>query len=205
MDIVTPKAILFDSGGTLLYSPVTRRQVVYNFARDNNLNTDLCDYAYKQGDRFFLANYLNCNSSIEAEQISDAASLIIGETLTKDKEIAKKMIDYMNKKPIMNIYPEVEAVLKILYENNITLGIVSNHPMGLSKVYQELNVQKYFKIIIASGEVKCEKPDGKIYDIAAKAIGIEPRDIIFVGDNLVHDYESPRNFGMNAVLSLIHI
>ena len=41
-------------------------------------------------------------------------------------------------------------------------------------------LDKYFKHKIVSGDVKCRKPDRKIYELALERIGKKPEECLFV-------------------------
>lgn len=194
------RAILFDSGGTLLHSPVTRRELVWRFAAANGLSSANCDAAYERGEAHFLGNYLQCRTRTAARRVSDEASLIIGGALTDDPHIALSMIRWMRAKPMMQPYPEVPGILNSLSLAGYDLGIVSNHPWGLRDTYVHLGLESLFRAIVVSGEEGVEKPDRRIYEIALKALGREPDEVLFVGDNPEHDYDAPLSLGMGAVL-----
>lgn len=194
------KALLFDSGGTLLFSPVSRMDLVKRFAQDNGLDSSRCELAYNRGNQYFLSNYLNCRSADEADCLSDQASFLIGRTLTDDNLVALQMVERMKKKPMMQMYDDVKEALNFLSCMGLTLAVVSNHPRGLEENYRNLNIRHFFKAIIVSGEVGYQKPQNEIYELALSAIGYNAENAIFIGDNLENDYLMPKRLGMEALL-----
>jgi len=63
--------------------------------------------------------------------------------------------------------------------------------------YYQLN--KYFKYKVVSGDVKCRKPEKKIYELALEKIGKSPSKCLFV-DNSVKNLEVAREVGICPVL-----
>ena len=63
--------------------------------------------------------------------------------------------------------------------------------------YYQLN--KYFKHKIVSGDVKCRKPDIKIYELALERISKSPDECVFI-DNSVKNLEVAGELGMQTIL-----
>lgn len=63
--------------------------------------------------------------------------------------------------------------------------------------YHRLN--KYFKHKIVSGDVKCRKPDRKIYELALERTGKRPEECIFI-DNTVKNLIVAQELGIVPVL-----
>ena len=60
-------------------------------------------------------------------------------------------------------------------------------------------LNRYFKHKIVSGDVKCRKPDRKIYEIALETIGKSPEECIFV-DNSVKNLRVAGELGIQSIL-----
>lgn len=63
--------------------------------------------------------------------------------------------------------------------------------------YYELN--KYFKYKIVSGDVKCRKPEKKIYELTLEKIGKSSVECIFI-DNSVKNLEAAADLGIHTIL-----
>lgn len=50
-----------------------------------------------------------------------------------------------------------------------------------------------------SYEVGFIKPEPEIYRAVTEIVQVAPAECLFVGDNLLADYEGPRQFGMRAL------
>lgn len=91
---------------------------------------------------------------------------------------------------------EVLETLKKDYK----LGIVTN---GWSAAQHQkidaVNIRSYFDTVVVSDDYGISKPDPRIYEIAAKQLGLEPSEIVFVGDSFMTDILGAYRAGMVPV------
>nr|MDE6853326.1 HAD-IA family hydrolase [Lachnospiraceae bacterium] len=73
---------------------------------------------------------------------------------------------------------------------------VSEWSTFITEYYQ---LDKYFSVKIVSGDVKCRKPDWKIYELALERAGKKPSECIFV-DNSVKNLDVASEMGIHSVL-----
>lgn len=73
---------------------------------------------------------------------------------------------------------------------------VSEWSAYITEFYQ---LNKYFKYKIVSGDVKCRKPERKIYELALEKIGKDSEECIFV-DNSVKNLEVANELGICSIL-----
>ncbi len=89
------------------------------------------------------------------------------------------------------INPDGYNLLGILKKNNIKVGLISNTGItpgvALREFLMKERVSDYFDDMIYSEEVGIRKPDPRIFHLAAKHLGIKPKEIVHVGDNLRTD------------------
>ena len=98
--------------------------------------------------------------------------------------------------------PEALAALRAL---DLRLGCVSNAFMGASTLHQimvERNLGQHLEMTISSCEFGYRKPYPAIYEAAVEKMGVEPGEIIFVGDRVEQDVVGPAKLGMRTVLTL---
>ncbi len=79
------------------------------------------------------------------------------------------------------------------------LGIVSNFYGNLVTVCHNAGIRPFFAVIIDSARVGCAKPDPRIFRSALDALGMEPADVVFVGDSLPRDMAGARAVGMRHI------
>jgi len=70
----------------------------------------------------------------------------------------------------------------------------------LRQELQNIDLQPFFPVPIASGSVGIDKPSRGIFNLAASKVGVETGRIMFVGDDLERDYHGAKAAGMKPVL-----
>jgi putative hydrolase of the HAD superfamily len=101
------------------------------------------------------------------------------------------------------VLPEVRpTLLRVQRENQIPLGVVSNFMVegGIPSLLYEHGLEHFFQVVLVSCDHGFRKPSPTIYQAAIRAAGVAPEEILFVGDDLVSDYQGPRSMGMNSLL-----
>lgn len=86
-----------------------------------------------------------------------------------------------------------------LKEINVPMGIISNFNSTLKEKLKSF-FDVTFTDIFVSEELGVAKPSLEFYGKALEKIGIEPKDIIYVGDSVKLDLEPALSIGMNAFL-----
>ena len=98
------------------------------------------------------------------------------------------------------------AGLRTLHDADLRLGIVSNSD---GHVEEELARNKICQVgvgpgvpvrtIIDSGVVGVAKPDPMIFDFALPSLGLDPSDVIYIGDSVKYDVRSAEAAGMTPL------
>jgi putative hydrolase of the HAD superfamily len=101
------------------------------------------------------------------------------------------------------VLPEVHPILeRIQRERMLPLGVVSNFMVegGIPSLLSEHALDRFFQVVLVSCEEGYRKPSEVIYRSAIRAAGVAPQEILFIGDNLLSDYQGPRALGMISLL-----
>jgi putative hydrolase of the HAD superfamily len=98
------------------------------------------------------------------------------------------------------LFADAESTLRQLKSAGFALVITSNWECGLGGFCRALGLGSVVDHVIASAEVGWEKPDHRIFDEAARRLGVGPDEIVHVGDSRTADWEGARNAGLQAVL-----
>jgi HAD superfamily hydrolase (TIGR01549 family) len=85
----------------------------------------------------------------------------------------------------------VRETIKELSGRGYKLGIIANTPSEreIPDWLNESGLYMYFKTVILSSKVRVRKPDPAIYLLAARAIGSNPGECAYIGDNPSRDIE----------------
>jgi putative hydrolase of the HAD superfamily len=98
------------------------------------------------------------------------------------------------------LFPEVVEVLATLQSRGLRLGLISNFDRRLYEVLGHLGIRERFEHIIISSEIGSDKPAPRIFLEAARRFGVDPKEILHVGDDPERDGEGARGVGMSAML-----
>lgn len=92
------------------------------------------------------------------------------------------------------LFADVIPTLEVL-RHRIRLGVVTN---GNSKLHA-LGLTQYFAAEFVAEQIGYAKPDRRIYDHAAAAVGADPATLLMVGDSFDKDVAAARAAGWRAV------
>jgi putative hydrolase of the HAD superfamily len=99
--------------------------------------------------------------------------------------------------------PDIRETLARLRDTGLKLGIVSNTFLthsSLDRHLKEFGILEFFPLRMYSHETPWRKPNVTIFNEAARRLGIEPQNIVFVGDRLDNDIKGAVKAGMIPVL-----
>lgn len=99
------------------------------------------------------------------------------------------------------IHDDVLETLQQL-KQEYKLGIVSNFMVmnGIEEMLEMHQIKGLFDFIITSVAEGWKKPHQRIYEKALKVSGTGADKVVFVGDDYINDYITPKRLGMSAVL-----
>ena len=98
--------------------------------------------------------------------------------------------------------PGARGLLERLHRANIALGVVSNTCFSEQVIRFELGkhgLADHLAVVIVSAEYSVRKPNALLFETAAAMLGVQPKDIWFVGDRLDTDVIGAKTAGMTAV------
>ncbi len=101
--------------------------------------------------------------------------------------------------------PDVRPVVLELHKRGYKMGIIAN-TITESEIPDWLEADQlteYFDPVILSSKVGIRKPNPEIYLEAARQIGTEPQNCVYIGDNPVRDVEGAQAAGYGMMI-LIH-
>jgi putative hydrolase of the HAD superfamily len=106
-----------------------------------------------------------------------------------NEELASQISEYYMRlrDQHLTLFPDalhVLGVLKPLYP----LGLITNGPADTQRMEIEtLGIGAYFSNVFIEGEVGFGKPEQEVFARAARAVNLEPEDLMFVGNSFDHD------------------
>lgn len=98
------------------------------------------------------------------------------------------------------LFDDVLPTIAALSARGIALGILSNFSANLENVLRQVGVHHYFDFFIVSAVAGVEKPDPRIFDLAARAANQARQAIVYIGDSPFHDIAGAQRAGLDAIL-----
>lgn len=98
----------------------------------------------------------------------------------------------------LSAYPQSVRMLEAL--KGYPMGIVSNGQRVFSELeVRHLGLSNYFKFILFSSDFGRKKPCSGIFIEGANQLGLQPHEILFIGDSFENDINPSRGLGMKAM------
>ncbi len=205
--IMMLKGVFFDLYGTLLIPKNSKKAWKNWFTTFYKL---MRIYGLKSSKRDFSNE---CNGFFSrAESRENDEGLTIYENKIKDfaidlnlkleefeiKKIANDSVNAWHK--YIKIDPETLPLLEML-KTKKTIALITNfdHPPYIYSVLSKYKLTKYFEFIAISGEIGFKKPDPQIFHVTLKKIGLEPNEVVFIGDSK-EDIEGANNANIKPIL-----
>lgn len=95
--------------------------------------------------------------------------------------------------------PGMFELVRELAARQVPVAVISNSEGRLAELLAELGEATPFGVIVDSGRLGIDKPDPRIFQHTADALGVPVTDIIHVGDAWEADVMGARNVGARAV------
>lgn len=90
-------------------------------------------------------------------------------------------VDYVERMAPEEIFPGVKSLIRSLKEKGIKIGLASSSK-NAKTVLQILHIQNEFDAVVDGTMVVHSKPDPEIFLLAAKKLGVDPKDCLVFED-----------------------
>lgn len=199
------KGIIFDFGGTIDTNGIHWGEFIWEQYQKVgvDITRDIYREAYVYGERFLAKNPIIeptdtfhtmlrkkiaihfdflCERLSEKEFNAETAIAIADGCYNKVKETMKTTCTIVGK--LAMEYP---------------LVLVTNFYGNMSVVLEEFNLSKYFKRIVESSIVGLRKPDPALFALGVEALGLNPKEIVVIGDSYRKDIYPSSTLGCKTV------
>jgi len=176
------KSIIFDLYNTLLYTEYKAKPYL-NLFRTLGLT--------KEEMNFWRDKVMTENFSFEElkESIRPGSSVYTGQYEYDIKEENEST----------HLFDDTEFVLNEL-SKKYDLYLISNIATPYKECFYNLGLDRWIKDPIFSCDVGYSKPDPNIYKIVIDKSGLQPGQLLMIGDSVRSDYEGALNCGVKAIL-----
>ncbi|MEW6355349.1 MAG: HAD family hydrolase [Planctomycetota bacterium] len=100
----------------------------------------------------------------------------------------------------IRFFPRAEETLRRLLEHGVAMALMTNGEAITQRAKVErFGLVRFFKTILIEGELGFGKPHPDVYRRALDDLGLDPRDVWSVGDNLRWDVAGPQALGVFGI------
>jgi HAD superfamily hydrolase (TIGR01509 family) len=103
--------------------------------------------------------------------------------------------------------PGMRETLRAVRDSGRRAGLLSNysHAPAIHDAVAAPGIRDLLDVVVVSGDVGVVKPDPEIFLLAASRLGLEPGEILFVGDNSRADIAGAAAVGMRTAWVTEHL
>lgn len=188
------RAVIFDLDGTLLNRDISLKKFVEN-------QYERCKQAFR---------HIHKNTYIDRFIELDARGYVwkdkVYQQLIDEFQIEgltwKELLDdYIHHFPFhCTPFDNVENTLKRLYEDNLSLGMITNgFEVFQMNNLKALGIDPFFQSILVSEREGIKKPDPEIFCRSAELLGFSTKECLFIGDHPENDVKAAKAVGMTTV------
>ena len=188
--------------------PEQRRALVYEFLRRHGpLDREAVDLAYDTTDAAFREVWYgqNVTWTVRTRLGVLLAGLKRGLPEAELHELVR-----LHEEMELEVRPVLaEGVVEMLgaLEGKYRLGVISDAIFSPGRALRELlsgyGILRFFEVLVFSDEIGCCKPDQRVFEAAARALGAEFGRMVHVGDREQKDIDGPRALGARAILCTV--
>ena len=196
------RAVLFDLGGTLiktapiqtiyrsileLYGVEASADEILEAHEAHQASVDPVEGQPRMGKRFWD----EWNRAILERMGIHEDSAFLGEKITEH------WWDHAE----LEAYPDALETLDTLRSEGVKTGIVTNGSRhDYERILEMLDLAGYFDVVVGADACGVAKPDGRIFLHAVDGLGVEPGEVVFVGNDYRYDYVGARGAGLKPLL-----
>jgi HAD superfamily hydrolase (TIGR01509 family) len=105
----------------------------------------------------------------------------------------------------VELYPDTIDVLRELHERGLRIAINSNRPCTgdmMRPDFDDFGMTPYIDVAVCSGDTGFVKPHPSTFELVIEKLGVDPQQVVMVGDSCERDCAPARLLGMTSVLKL---
>ena len=189
------KAVVFDLDHTLFDRYATIKKLVPQLRKHFDLGDGITDEYFIQELSYADKHFVHKGwEGIYNHLVSKG----IFKTLPGFAEYTEIVLRHF--RHIAEKYDFAEPVLKKIKSKGYKIGLITNgsHELQYKKLGM-LELTALFDEIIVSGDTPYQKPDERIFLMMAEKMGVEPSEMMYVGDHPLNDVEGSRKAGCVSV------
>lgn len=196
------KAVLFDAGNTLIWLD---HPFVVELLREHGVETSVEGLMEAEYGAKLLMDAMARESAMDDRTRGRVffAEIFrrVGAAEADFATLAQRMFARHAEKNLWGTVREhTVETLEALRRRGYRLGVISNADGRAEQALDAVGLRPHFELVVDSGLVGIDKPDPRIFHLAAERMGVRPHEAVYVGDIYEIDVQGARAAGMQAIL-----
>jgi putative hydrolase of the HAD superfamily len=205
------RAIFFDAVGTLIHPEPSAAAAYWTIGRRFGSRRTQADIATRFAAAFQKQEAIDrqhgwvTNEEREYQRWKHIVAEVLDDA-TEPAAVFTELYEHFKRPSSWRCDAQSAAVLTSLRAEGLAVGLASNFDGRLRGLVRELKPLSVFGdsagtlLLAISSEVGYRKPAPEFYRALCQSAGCAPAHLLYVGDDLVNDYEGARSAGFNAIL-----
>jgi putative hydrolase of the HAD superfamily len=195
---LTPKAVLFDSFGTLVSmeppGPHLRAELA---KRGAAVDLETAAAAFRAEIAYYLEHHVEGRDRASLDDLRDRCARVMSQALGDPPvDVRAAMLAAIR----FDAFPDVPHALRDLRAHGLRLVVASNWDCSLGEVLREAGVRELVDGVVTSAEVGAAKPDARLFHAGLELAGCSPEEAVYVGDSPDSDVRGAAAAGIRPVL-----
>jgi putative hydrolase of the HAD superfamily len=199
------EAVIFDAVGTIIHpeppAPHVYAEVGRHFGSSYSIETIAARFldAFRKEEDWDQANGLRTSEVREVERWQRIVGNVLDDA-TDAEACFQALFEHFRKPQAWRCKRDAAATLQGLHRRGVVLGLASNYDSRLRNVVGAMSGLKPFTHVVISAEVGWRKPAPEFFAAVCRRVGRPANRILFIGDDLVNDYQGADAAGLRALL-----
>jgi putative hydrolase of the HAD superfamily len=119
--------------------------------------------------------------------------------LKAPEECFRDLFEWFSHPQAWRVYPDVAEALERLWATGMQVALASNFDRRLHQVCDGLPGLDRIRVRVVSSEVGWRKPSAGFYRALVSQTGVDPSEIVMIGDSWLNDIAGAREAGLQAL------
>lgn len=188
------RGIIFDYGGTIDSEGDHWSEVIFDAYHACGIPVAYADFrpAYIEGERHLARTPLvkPSDTFLQVLRLKIARQFEVLNLPPDRVDAVAHAAEAVARRCVGAAHPVLEA-----FANRYPLALVSNFYGNVEAVLADYGIRHLFQAVIESAVVGIRKPDPRIFALGCQALGLEPQQVLVVGDSIDKDILPAQSLG----------
>lgn len=188
------RGIIFDYGGTIDSEGDHWSEVIFDAYHACGIHIPYSDFrpAYIEGERHLARTPLvkPSDTFLQVLRLKIARQFEVLNLPPDRVDAVAQAAEAVARRCVGAARPVLEA-----FANRYPLALVSNFYGNVEAVLADYGIRHLFQAVIESAVVGIRKPDPRIFALGCQALGLEPQQVLVVGDSIDKDILPAQSLG----------